>query len=180
MPAARSTDVHIAGSREEGLDTRIVGKTSLGVGLVYLGFLIPRALMTNPDDLLLIERLGAYLQLGSFIFPTLVAFFGLYLARGDMRDGIAGAFVVAFFLILIESIILNLGTFESTEGSVRNVALTNFMTLVGTIVVFFFGSEAAIRIGGQYLQAKENSAAAMAAATVTAAEVGRTNQPADD
>lgn len=178
MAEIQSTDVRIAGSRREpGLDTGIVWRTTLAVSLVYLVILAVRAVMINPDDVALIDRVGAYLQLASFVFPTLVAFFGLYLARADMRDGVAGAFVVAFFLILAESITLNIGTFTTEEGSIRTVAIQNFMTLVGTIVVFFFGSEAAIRIGGQYAEAKENAAVAQADAVVKAAQVSSNQVP---
>ncbi len=178
MTEIQSTDVRIAGNRREsGLDTRIVWRTSVAVIVLYLVLLGIRAIMINPDRIELIERVAAYLQLGSFIFPTLVAFFGLYLARADMRDGVAGAFVVAFFLILVESVVLNIGTFTNPEDSIRSVALENFMTLVGTIVVFFFGSEAAIRIGGQYAEAKGKAAEVQADATVKAAQVSSNQVP---
>ncbi len=178
MTEIQSTDVHIAGNRREsGVDTGIVLRTSLAVIVVYLVPLVIRALLVNPERIALIDRVGAYLQLASFIFPTLVAFFGFYLARADMRDGVAGAFVVAFFLILVEAVVLNIGTFINEEGSIRSVALENFMTLVGTIVVFFFGSEAAIRIGGQYAEAKGRAAEAQADATVRAAQVNSNQVP---
>lgn len=95
-----------------------------------------------------------YLQLWSIIVPALLAFFAFYLARTDMRDAIAGSFVVVFLIVLVETVVLRLGDFSTTDGTIRGLVLSNFVTLVGTIVIFYFGSEAAIRVGLKYVDAR--------------------------
>jgi hypothetical protein len=100
------------------------------------------------------DRLSLYAQLWSIAIPALVAFFGFYGVRSDMRDAIAGSFVIAFLVVLAEAVLLNVGAFEKGAGTLREAVVTNFMTLVATVVAFYVGSEAAIKVGNRYADAK--------------------------
>jgi len=100
------------------------------------------------------DRISLYVQLWSIALPALIAFFGFYAVRDDMRDAIAGSFVIAFLVVFVEAVLLSLGAFQNSTGSLREVVVNNFMTLVGTVVAFYVGSEAAIKIGNRYADAK--------------------------
>lgn len=127
--------------------TAVLVIATLVIGGIILALNIP-----NPRDGQFNEPLDrklVYVQLGTIVLPTLIAFFGFYLAREEMRDAIAGAFLVSFLLILSESLILSLGLFGSDPGSVREIFITNYLNLTGTIALFYFGSEAVIRVATQ-------------------------------
>jgi hypothetical protein len=108
----------------------------------------PGAALPIPETLK--EHIVDYLLVWSIAVPSFVAFFGLYKLRREIRDAIAGGFVVGFLCILCLSVVLNIGNTPAGAGSIRQLAIGNFMTLVGTIVVFYFGSEAAIQIGESF------------------------------
>ena len=119
----------------------------------------PNAVYPDPDghtswEAAISDRLQLYVQLWSIALPAMVAFFGFYSVRSDMRDAIAGSFVITFFVVLVEATLLSLGQFASAAGTLRETVVNNFMTLTGTVVAFYVGSEAAIKIGRDYSKAK--------------------------
>lgn len=125
-----------------------------------------------------LDRILIYVQLGTIVVPTLIAFFGFYLAREEMRDAIAGSFLISFILILAESLILSLGLFGTEPGSVREIFITNYLNLTGTIALFYFGSEAVIKIATQLAAGRVGSATAQLPATTAADAAGRpTSRP---
>ena len=129
----------------------VVGSLVCGV-LLAATAPIPFFLATDTADLKL--RVVDYLLLWAVAVPTFIAFFGLYPLRQDLRDAIAGSFVVAFLVILCLASGLRLGDTPIHDGSIRSIVLSNFMTLVGAVVAFYLGSEAAIRVGKSYQEAK--------------------------
>jgi hypothetical protein len=153
-----------------GLEDIHVGHVGRNVILTFLGTtfllaLIPAILdypnAVYPDaqghaslEAAISDRFSLYIQLWSIGIPAMVAFFGFFAVRNDMRDAIAGSFVIAFFIVLVEVVLLSLGQFASTTGTLRDTVVNNFMTLVGTVVAFYVGSEAAIKIGDRYADAK--------------------------
>ena len=129
-----------------------MARVGLLVGASFVALTAPIPLLLTAPSSEFEQRIVDYLLLYCIAVPSFVAFFGLYRIRLDIRDAIAGGFVVAFFCILFLSVNLNIGNTLAGSGSIRQLALSNFMTLVGTIVVFYFGSEAAIRIGVPYVE----------------------------
>jgi hypothetical protein len=138
------------------LYTRVVGRTFrwallaflIPTGLVALGPLCVYLTGGGPTT---IDQIGpplasilVYLQLWSISIPPLIVLFGLYQARDDMRDAVAGATMTAFIVILSEAILLNLGDQTGAFESLRATMLTSFTALVGSITLFYFGSEAVI------------------------------------
>jgi hypothetical protein len=116
------------------------------------------------------RNVAVYVQLASILLPALIAFFGFHRARSEMRDAIAGSFLVFFIVILSQSVLLNLGVSENQEGTLREVLVTNFMALVGTIGLFYFSSEAVIRSATHYSATRIGVAKALATpATKTSA-----------
>jgi hypothetical protein len=107
------------------------------------------------------QTFAAYVLLGSFVLPSLIAFFGFYRARGEMRDAIAGAFLIAFMVILTEGTILNLGEVAPGAGTLRETLITNFMGLLGTIALFYFGSEALIQASSHISASRIGTATAL-------------------
>ena len=117
-------------------------------GLVALGPLLISVTGGPPTK---IEEIGpplasilVYLQLWSVAIPPLIVLFGLYRARDDMRDAIAGATITAFIVLLSEALLLNLGEASGVTGDLRTTMVTSFTALVGSITLFYFGSEAVI------------------------------------
>lgn len=131
---------------------RAVAKVGFLVASIFVALTAPIPFLLSGQRSPLELHVVDYLLLWSIALPSFVAFFGFYRIRTDMRDAIAGGFVISFFCILFLSVDLNIGNFGSSAGSLRQLALSNFMALVGTIVVFYFGSEAAIRVGRLYAE----------------------------
>jgi hypothetical protein len=138
------------------VDTSIVRRTFLWAliayvvptGLVALGPLLISGLGGPPTR---IDDIGPpwasilqYLLLWSVSIPPLIVLFGLYRARDDMRDAVAGATITAFIVILSETIFLNLGEVSEATDNLRTTMVTNFTFLVGSVTLFYFGSEALI------------------------------------
>jgi hypothetical protein len=108
---------------------------------------------TQQGDRILRQQLTTaadYVQLASFIIPAFVAFFGFYVVRGDMRDAIAGSFFVAFIVILTQGMLFNLGLSETAKSDLRGDLVEAFIDLLGTVILFYFGSEAIIQSARQY------------------------------
>lgn len=93
-----------------------------------------------------VQMRGAIFVLATLL-PPVVAFFGLYLVA-DMRDAIAGSFAVAYLLLLVGGALLSTGEFKAVAGSVREVLLQNFTGLMGVVVAFYFGGDAAVKVVG--------------------------------
>jgi len=117
--------------------------------IVVIGFIVVIAaglphivLNLIPDEYA--QMRGAIFILATLL-PPVVAFFGLYLVA-DMREAIAGSFAVAYLLLVIGGALLTTGEFKATAGSVREVLLQNFTGLMGVVVAFYFGSDAAVKI----------------------------------
>jgi hypothetical protein len=152
---------------------RRMGRVGLLVAFTFVGLTLPVPFLLTRPTSELEGRVSDYLLLWSIAIPSFVAFFGLYRIRRDIRDAIAGGFVICFFCILILSLSLNLGNAKAGTGSIRQLAISNFMTLVGTIVVFYFGSEAAIRVGESFVRER----AQRSTAQEPAAGSGSTERP---
>jgi hypothetical protein len=110
-------------------------------------------------------RLLEYVQLLSLTLPPLIVLFGLYRARDDLRDAIAGATITAFIVFLGEATLLNLGSTTSAAASLRSTVLTSFLALVGSITLFYFGSEAVIHYGDAKVKEAEAAKAAQGGGT---------------
>lgn len=66
-----------------------------------------------------------------------------------MRDAITAAFIVAYLLMLLSAVGLSFGQATSATGTLRDLLIQNFTGLMGVVIAFYFGSEAAIEIAKQ-------------------------------
>jgi hypothetical protein len=167
------------------VDKRIVDLTFWAAGMAYVASLLALGILPMIAGGTVANRHNGwgqffdYIQLFSITVPPLIVLFGLYRAREDMRDAIAGAAITAFIVILGEAVILGIGDAQVTSdgqvaqvvSSLRATAVTNFMALVGSISLFYFGSEAVIRYGdARAREADSNAKAAKSNAVQAQAE----------
>jgi hypothetical protein len=96
-----------------------------------------------------VRSVSQVLFLMSLVVPALIAFFGTYLIRSDMRDAITAGFIVAYLLMLLSAVGLSFGQATSVTGTLRDLLIQNFTGLMGVVIVFYFGSEAAIEVAKQ-------------------------------
>jgi CBS domain containing-hemolysin-like protein len=166
--------------RRVRVDRRVVDRTFLFAGLAYVIALILLAfgeilVARAGGDQKEWQRVLDYIQLWSISVPPIIVLFGLYRARDDMRDAVAGATITAFIVILCEAVTLNLGKAIAEPNSLREAAITNFMALVVSISLFYFGSEAVIRYGdARAREADAKAEKAKAEATTVASGLGNT------
>jgi len=113
---------------------------------------------------LLVNRpLQPWVDLGFFLsisLPPLIAGFGIYLSTREWRDAITAAFVVAYVLILMTTFGLGLGINVAAPESLRRVVLDNFTGLMGVVVAFYFGSEAAVEVSKLLVASRVTNTAA--------------------
>lgn len=67
---------------------------------------------------------------------ALIAFFGIYWSQATMRAAIAGFFVVIFLGVLL---------LPDVADFAADTLLSDFRTLLTTVIVFYFGAEAAVQ-----------------------------------
>jgi hypothetical protein len=137
---------------------------------------VPWVALLTIGSFVIVTAFGALLQgmpqswatmmfLFSLVAPALVATFGIFLVRGDWRDGITAGFVVAYLLMLLSAVGLGFGDRGlGTTESLRNVLVQNFTSLMSIVIVFYFGSEGAIQVANQIAAARLGQATANAAA----------------
>ena len=158
--------------------------TATGRGLLLsLGGIVLTVVATHVIAVLLPPQgyagLVGVLFLLSMILPALIAFFGIYFIRNEMRDAITAGFVVSYLLMLLSAVTLPFGVFETgTTGSLRSALLNNFTGLMQVVIVFYFGSEAAVQIADKIFVGRVAAANATAAAGAASGHAGEV--PAGD
>lgn len=115
----------------------------------------------------------------SLVVPSLIAFFGTYLFRNDMREAITASFIVAYLLLLLSSAALVFGDTEAGGvGTLRNLLIQNFTGLMTVVVAFYFGSEAAIQVAKHVFAARVETPPTPNPGTGTTTAVTTPNAPA--
>ena len=103
----------------------------------------------------------------SLAVPPLIALFGGFLLRGEWRDGLTASLVVGYLLLVMSALgVKAFGDRVADTGSVAGSLLPNFTNLISIVVVFYFGSEASVKVAQQILASRvadANSAAASSA-----------------